>query len=166
MLCVSTMSILSRERNAEFGVFGACLHENYMGYRRDGRECALQMLYGRDIGEISDDEILRAWRAMDEFTPQVLEFAEQLFTGVSARLDELDRLIQSHAQNWRLGRMAAIDRNVLRLAAYELLTDEKSPDSAIINEAIELARKFSTQDSTQFVNGILDSIRKSMEKQS
>ena len=135
-----------------------------MGYRRAGRECALQMLYGRDIGRISDDEILRDYRAMDELSPRVREFAEQLFTGVAAQLDEIDRLIQSHAQNWRLGRMAAVDRNVLRIAAFELLSDGRSPDSAIINEAIELARKFSTQDSAQFVNGILDSIRKDRGK--
>jgi len=133
-----------------------------MGHRRAGRECALQMLYGRDIGGISESEILDAYRAMDEFTPGVLEFAEQLFTGVSAQIEELDRLIQSHAQNWRLGRMAAVDRNVLRIAAFELISGGKSPDSAIINEAIELARKFSTQDSAQFVNGILDSIRKAL----
>ena len=133
-----------------------------MGHRRAGRECALQMLYGRDIGKISDDEILRAYREMDEFTPGAREFAEQLFTGVAARIDELDRLIQSHAQNWRLGRMAAVDRNVIRIAVFELISGGKSPDSAIINEAIELARKFSTQDSAQFVNGILDSVRKSL----
>jgi len=133
-----------------------------MGHRRAGRECALQMLYGRDIGGISDDEILGAYRAMDEFSPGVIEFAEQLFKGVSLRMDELDRLIQNHAQNWRLGRMAAVDRNVLRIAAFELISGGKSPDSAIINEAIELARKFSTQESAQFVNGILDSIRKTL----
>jgi len=131
-----------------------------MGHRRAGRECALQMLYGRDIGGNSDDEVLQTWRAMDDFPPRVREFAEQLFTGVAARIEELDRLIQDHAQNWRLGRMAAVDRNVLRLAAFELLYGGNNPDSAIINEAIELARKFSTQDSAQFVNGILDSIRK------
>jgi len=133
-----------------------------MGHRRAGRECALQMLYGRDVGGISEDEILSAYRVMDELSPSVLEFAEELFIGVGARLDELDRLIQRHAQNWRLGRMAAVDRNVLRLAAFELISGGKSPDSAIINEAIELARKFSTQDSAQFVNGILDSIRKAV----
>ena len=133
-----------------------------MGHRRTGRECALQMLYGRDIGGISDDEILRVYRDMDEINPRIREFAEQLFTGVATRLNELDQLIQSHAQNWRLNRMAAVDRNVLRLAVFELLSGEDSPDSAIINEAIELARKFSTQDSAQFVNGILDSICKSL----
>ena len=133
-----------------------------MGHRRTGREYALQMLYGRDIGGISDDEILYAYRVMDEISPHVREFAEQLFIGVAARIEELDRLIQSHAKNWRLNRMAAVDRNVLRLAAYELLSGEDSPGSAIINEAIELARKFSTQDSAQFVNGILDSICKSL----
>jgi N utilization substance protein B len=118
------------------------------------------MLYGRDIGGISDEEILCAHRAMDELSPRVREFAEQLYTGVAARLGELDRLIQNHAQNWRLSRMAAVDRNIMRLAAFELLSGEDIPGSAIINEAIELARKFSTQDSAQFVNGILDSIRK------
>jgi len=120
------------------------------------------MLYGRDIGGISEGEILRNFRAMDESSPQVSEFAEQLFAGVAARIDELDSLIQSHAQNWRLGRMAAVDRNILRLAVFELISGGKSPDSAIINEAIELARKFSTQDSAQFVNGILDSVRKDL----
>jgi len=100
---------------------------------------------------------------MEEITPQAREFAERLFNGVVTRLDELDRLIQYHAKNWRLGRMAAVDRNVLRLAAFELISGEKSPESAIINEAIELARKFSTQDSAQFVNGILDSIRKGIK---
>jgi len=122
------------------------------------------MLYGRDIGGISEDEILRTYGSMGELSPQAREFAEQLFTGVAARLDELDLLIQNHAQNWRLNRMAAVDRNVLRLAAFELLSGGKSPNSAIINEAIELARKFSTQDSAQFVNGILDSIRKSLSE--
>ena len=133
-----------------------------MGYRRAGRERALQMLYERDMGRNSDEEILRNYGTKDGLPSQVREFAEQLFTGAATRMDELDRLIQSHAQNWRLGRMAAVDRNVLRLAAFELLSGGKSPDSAIINEAIELARKFSTQDSAQFVNGILDSIRKDL----
>ena len=133
-----------------------------MGHRRVGRECALQMLYERDIGAIPDEEILRTYWSMEEHTDKIREFAEQLFTGVAERIEELDQLIQSHAQNWRLSRMAAVDRNVLRLAAFELLSGGRSPDSAIINEALELARKFSTQDSAQFVNGILDSIRKDL----
>jgi N utilization substance protein B len=129
-----------------------------------------QLLYARDVGtatdaeavDISDEEIRRAYWAMDEQAGKPREFAEQLFTGVVGRLDELDRLIQEHAQNWQLGRMAAVDRNVLRLAAYELVSGGRSPVSAIINEALELARKYSTQDSAQFVNGILDSIRKNL----
>lgn len=135
-----------------------------MGHRRVGRECALQMLYERDIGAIPDEEILRTYWSMEEHADKIREFAEQLFTGVAGRIEELDQLIQSHAQNWRLSRMAAVDRNVLRLAAFELLSGGRSPDSAIINEALELARKFSTQDSAQFVNGILDSIRKDLPK--
>ena len=137
-----------------------------MGYRRAGRECALQMLYERDVGRNSEDEILRNYETKDELPAQIREFAGQLFSGTTARMDELDRLIQKHAQNWRLARMAAVDRNVLRLAVFELLSGGKSPDSAIINEAIELARKFSTQDSAQFVNGILDGIRKNLPGES
>jgi N utilization substance protein B len=120
------------------------------------------MLYQRDIGGIPDREILHTYWAMEDHPAKTREFAIQLFTGVAGRIEELDRLIQDHAQNWRLVRMAAVDRNVLRLAAYELLAGGRSPASAIINEALELARKFSTQDSAQFVNGILDSIRKGL----
>jgi len=120
------------------------------------------MLYARDVGSLPDKDIRRAYWEMEEQAGKPREFAEQLFTGVVERIDELDRLIQAHAQNWRLGRMAAVDRNVLRLAAYELVSGGRSPVSTLINEAIELARKYSTQDSAQFVNGILDSIRKAL----
>ena len=137
-------------------------HAGHTGHRRAGRARALQMLYGRDIGGASNSEIPRDRGAVDKISRGADEFAEQLFTGVVARLDELDRTIQSRAQNWRLNRMAAVDRNILRLAVFELSSGGKSPDSAIINEAIELARKFSTQDSAQFVNGILDGIRKDL----
>ena len=137
-----------------------------MGPRRIGRERALQLLYGWDAGRISGDEILRSCMEIGEIPPYAHAFAVKLFRGVTARLDEIDRLIQAHAKNWRLERMAAVDRNVLRLAVFELLSGGKSPDSAIINEAIELARRFSTQDSAQFVNGILDGILKDLpEKQ-
>jgi transcription antitermination protein NusB len=130
-----------------------------MGMRRAARECALQMLYEFDVGKHSKDEILRTFWQMNEHPEKVGEFANQLFEGTILRLKEIDRVIQLHAKNWRLGRMAAVDRNVLRLAVFEFLSGGKTPETVIINEALEIARKFSTQESAQFVNGVLDSIK-------
>jgi N utilization substance protein B len=118
------------------------------------------MLYQRDIGKHDCRYILNSFWEMNEHSPQVREFATHLFEGSVARLKEIDELIQSHAENWRLSRMAAVDRNILRLAVYELLSEDKTPSTVVINEALEVARKFSTHESAQFVNGILDSIRK------
>jgi len=131
-----------------------------MGIRRVARECAVQMLYQRDIGKHDCRYILNSFWEMNEHSPQVREFATRLFEGSVARLKEIDELIQSHAENWRLSRMAAVDRNILRLAVYELLSEDRTPSTVVINEALEVARKFSTHESAQFVNGILDSIRK------
>lgn len=130
-----------------------------MGLRRVARECALQMLYQLDIGRQSKDEILRTYWQMNEHPPKVREFADQLFEGTVQKIRQIDKVIQQHTKNWRLSRMAAVDRNVLRLAVFEFLSDGKTPGTVIINEALEIARKFSTQESAQFVNGILDSIK-------
>ena len=130
-----------------------------MGLRRIARECALQMLYELDVGKHSKDEILRTYWQMNEHPPRVREFAEQLFGGTVQRLKEIDKMIQQHTKNWRLVRMAAVDRNVLRLAVFEFLSGGTTPDTVVINEALEIAKKFSTHESAQFVNGILDSIK-------
>jgi transcription antitermination protein NusB len=130
-----------------------------MGLRRAARECALQMLYELDVGKHSKDEILRMYWQMNEHPPKVREFAEQLFVGTVQRLKEIDKVIQQHTKNWRLIRMAVVDRNVLRLAVFEFLSGGKTPETVVINEALEIARKFSTNESAQFVNGILDSIK-------
>ena len=130
-----------------------------MGLRRVARECALQMLYELDVGKHSKDEILRTYWQMNEHPPRVRDFAEQLFVGTVRRLKEIDKVIQQHTKNWRLVRMAVVDRNVLRLAVFEFLLGGKTPETVVINEALEIARKFSTQESAQFVNGILDSIK-------
>jgi N utilization substance protein B len=130
-----------------------------MGLRRTARECALQMLYEYDVGKISADAVLSSFWEMNEQPERVREFASQLFRGTLLRIKEIDKLIQGHTKNWRLSRMAAVDRNVLRLAVFELIADAKTPDTVVINEALEIAKKFSTNDSAQFVNGILDSIK-------
>lgn len=130
-----------------------------MGLRRIARECALQMLFELDVGKISKEEILRTFWQMNEHPQKVREFADQLFEGTIRQLKEIDKVIQQHTKHWRLNRMAAVDRNVIRLAVFEFLSGGKTPETVVINEALDIARKFSTQESAQFVNGILDSIK-------
>jgi N utilization substance protein B len=130
-----------------------------MGLRRIARECALQMLYEHDVGRHAPEQILETYWEMNEQPEKVREFAQRLFRGTVSRMKEIDRLIQGHTKNWRLSRMAVVDRNVLRLAVFELLSDDEIPDSVVINEALEIAKRFSTNESAQFVNGILDSIK-------
>ncbi len=122
------------------------------------------MLYGIDVGRLTTEEIRQAFWEMNEHPEKVREFADLLFEGCVARLKEIDRKIQQHTKNWRLGRMAAVDRNILRLAVFELLSDAGTPGTVVINEALEIARKFSTHESAQFVNGILDSIKSELSQ--
>ncbi len=134
-----------------------------MGLRRVARECALQMLYEYDVGKVPTTDILVNFWEMNEHPRKVREFANQLFEGSLGRLKEIDRIIQLHTKNWRLSRMAAVDRNILRLAVFEFLSDSKTPSTVVINEALEIAKKFSTHESAQFVNGVLDSIKRDLE---
>lgn len=120
------------------------------------------MLYELDIGKHAKDEILETFWQMNEHPEKVREFANRLFEGSIARMQEIDKIIQKHAVNWRLDRMAVVDRNVLRLAVFEFLSGSKTPGTVVINEALEVARKFSTHESAQFVNGVLDSIKKDL----
>jgi len=120
------------------------------------------MLYELDIGKHAKDEILQTFWQMNEHPQKVREFANRLFDGSVARMQEIDKIIQKHAVNWRLDRMAVVDRNVLRLAVFEFLSGSKTPETVVINEALEVAKKFSTHESAQFVNGVLDSIKKDL----
>ena len=132
-----------------------------MGSRRHSREYALQMLFQRDLGGNSVGEACRTfWEGKSE-SEDVKSFAELLVVGTVGDIERIDPLIRRQARNWRMDRMATVDRNILRLAVYELLQGV-TPPAVVINEAIEIARKFSTDESTQFVNGILDGIRKEL----
>ncbi len=117
------------------------------------------MLYEYDVGRQSSDEVLRTFWQMNEHPQKVREFADQLFQGTIQRVKEIDKVIQQHTKNWRLSRMAVVDRNVLRLAVFEFLSSSRTPETVVINEALEIAKRFSTNESAQFVNGILDSIK-------
>src|SRR5262245_56599339 len=133
------------------------------GPRRKAREYALQMLFQWDITHDSIDQIAATfWDNSDE-SNSVRNFANLLAAGAVEHVEAIDRLIERHTEHWRLDRMAVVDRNLLRLATQEFLYDHETPKSVVINEAIEIAKRFSSQESPQFINGILDSIKKELE---
>ena len=137
-----------------------------MPSRRRAREYALQMLFQCDVGGSPPESVLDLFwsnrdRTADRPEDEVIRtFSNELFTGTSSKIESIDRLIRQYAENWKLERMAAVDRNILRLAIYELLHHKETPPAVVINEALEIARKFSEEDSVSFINGVLDSVRK------
>ena len=136
-----------------------------MGTRRKSREMALQMLFQADLGKQSLDQVQRTfWAEHTGTSTEVRGFAEDLFRVATDRSAEIDKLIEQHAQHWRMDRMAAVDRNLLRAGVAEFLGYPDTPRAVIINEALEIARKFSSPESVQFVNGVLDSVAKDLAK--
>lgn len=138
--------------------------------RRRARESALQILYQAEVGRMGPQEAIGAfWRlersgdvGEEAVDADQQAFANELVRETLARASDLDQLIASHAHNWRLERMAVIDRLVLRLAVCELLTQPETPPKVVINEALELARTFSGDAAVAFVNGVLDAIKKAL----
>jgi N utilization substance protein B len=133
-----------------------------MGSRRKSREFAMQMLYQWEICGYTPAQVQATFFANQRANAEVEGFARDLFEGAVVNIDQLDRLVREHADNWRLERMAAVDRNILRVALCELLHHPETPAAAVINEALEMARRFSTEGSVEFVNGVLDGIRKTL----
>lgn len=135
--------------------------------RRLARECALQILFQYDFTKKRPDaESMEEFWAQKNVNPSIKKFAEELFFGTIDNLDYIDNLISSVALNWSLERMAFVDRNILRLATYELLYRRDIPPAVTINEALEIARKYSTEEAPQFINGILDRIHRLVQSQS
>lgn len=138
-----------------------------MGTRRKARECALQMLFAADVTKMSNDVLTRDyWNELGEpeLDEETREFANRLAVNTLTQLETVDDRVRSRAEHWRIERMAIVDRNVLRLAVYEFLF-EQTPHTVVINEALEIARRFSTFEATQFINGILDAIKHDLEKE-
>jgi N utilization substance protein B len=138
-----------------------------MGSRRKARECALQMLFAADVAEMPADDVVRSyWAELGEsdLDDTAREFATRLAAQTLSKLELLDDRIRSRAEHWRISRMAVVDRNILRLAVYEFLY-EPTPRTVAINEALEIARRFSTYEATQFINGILDAIKRDLDEQ-
>jgi len=138
-----------------------------MGSRRKARECALQMLFAADVAEMPADDVIRSyWAELGEsdLDQTARDFATRLASQTLSNLELLDERIRSRAEHWRISRMAVVDRNILRLAVYEFLY-EPTPRTVAINEALEIARRFSTYEATQFINGILDAIKRDLDEQ-
>jgi N utilization substance protein B len=137
--------------------------------RRRAREAALQMLYQTEVGRAGAYEAIATyWPAHDaanELPETMREFANGLVRGTLDRRPEIDGILSAHTQNWRIERMAVIDRLILRLAVYEFLAETKTPPRVVINEALELARSYSGEEAVAFVNGVLDAVRKALHRE-
>ena len=137
-----------------------------MGTRRKSRELTMQMLFQGDLGKQTADEVRALfWSSRDDVDAETRGFAEDLYRVATTRQVEVDALIETHAQNWRLERMAVVDRNLLRAAVAEMLAYPNTPGAIIINESLEIARRYAAPESVQFLNGVLDAISRSVLKQ-
>ena len=131
-----------------------------MGNRSRAREAALKTLYQMDVTRDAPAEALKIFFRHHRVALSSQPFVARLVEGTTQHLTEIDPLLRRHATNWTLERMAIVDRNILRLGAYELLYETQTPPKVVINEAVDLAKRFGAADSGKFVNGVLDSIHK------
>jgi N utilization substance protein B len=130
-----------------------------MGKRRAARELALKLLFQVDVGRTPLAEVLSHYRTdYPDASPATMEYAERLAKGTARHLSEIDRILTDMAEDWSLDRLASVDRNILRMSTYEMLYEPDMPASIAINEAVELAKKYSTEESGKFVNGILGNL--------
>ena len=134
-----------------------------MGTRRKSRELVLQMLFQSDMGKQAPDDVRRIfWNEHKSAEGEVRGFAEDLFRVAADHATEIDSLIERHAEHWRMDRMAAVDRNLLRMAVAELIGVKSTPFPVVINEALEIGRRYCAPESINFLNGVLDSIARSV----
>jgi N utilization substance protein B len=136
-----------------------------MGTRRKSRELAMQMLFQGDLGKQSPDQVAKLfWPSRDEIDADTRGFAEDIYRIATTRQPEIDELIEAHAQNWRIERMAVVDRNLIRAAVAEMLGYPTTPAAIIINESLEIARRYAAPESIHFLNGVLDAIARDILK--
>jgi len=131
-----------------------------MGKRRKARESALQILFQLEFNKIQPSEALTQFWNERKATNDIKEYSSWLVHGIISNQKQIDRIIQSVSQNWRISRMAAVDLNILRMAVYELFYEENLAPAIVIDEAIEIAKKFSSDKAAAFINGILDTVKK------
>jgi N utilization substance protein B len=136
------------------------------GTRRKSRELALQMLFQMEMGKQNPDQVRQSfWGERRDLDDKVRGFADDLFGIAAERGEEIDQLIERNAEHWRMDRMAAVDRNLLRAGVAEFLGFPETPRAVVINEALEIARRFSTPESVHFINGVLDSVARELGRQ-
>ncbi|WP_089409356.1 transcription antitermination factor NusB [Granulicella rosea] len=137
-----------------------------MGTRRKSRELTMQMLFQGDLGKQTPVEVQKLfWASRDDVDEETRGFAEDLYRVATSRQVEIDALIEKHAKNWRLERMPVVDRNLLRAAVAEMIGFPKTPSPVIINESLEVAKRYAAPESIQFLNGVLDAIAQEQLKQ-
>jgi N utilization substance protein B len=137
--------------------------QHHTSGRRKSRELAMQMLFQADVGRHSPEQVRATfWDSVGETAPEVRGFAEDLFRVAVAEHEKIDELITAHSKNWRLERMPAVDRNLLRMAVAEMLGFRSTPFPIVVNEALEISRRYSAPESINFLNGVLDSIAHSL----
>ncbi len=137
-----------------------------MGTRRKSRELAMQMLFQGDLGKHTPEEVSRLfWSSAADVDLETRTFAEDIYRIATARNEEIDKLIEAHAQNWRIERMAVVDRNLLRTAVAEMLGFPNTPAAIIINESLDIGRRYAAPESVSFLNGVLDAIARDLLKQ-
>lgn len=133
-----------------------------MGKRRKAREATLQILFQLDFNNSEPSQTINRYWQDRKALPEIRKYSQWLVEGIISNQQEIDRIIQSFSEHWRLSRMAVVDRNILRMAVFELLYEENVAPAIIINEAIEIAKKYSGQEAAVFINGILDAISKKL----
>ncbi len=135
------------------------------GKRRKSRELAMQMLFQGDLGKQSPDQVGKLfWSSVTDIDEETRSFAEDLYRIATSRSVEIDAIIEQHSQNWRLERMPVVDRNLLRAGIAELLGFPKTPAAIVINESLEVARRFAAPESIHFLNGVLDAVARDLLK--
>ena len=135
-----------------------------MGVRREGREAAIQFLYQRDLGGGAGISDLQEFYAFRGLSPSARRFCEGLVSGLLDHTNDIDVALREHTQNYELDRLSAVDRNILRLAVHEMLFCDEIPPVVSINEAIDIAKKYGTEESGRFVNGVLDKIKATLKR--
>jgi transcription antitermination protein NusB len=136
-----------------------------MGTRRKSRELTMQMLFQGDLGKQSPEQVRKLfWASVEDVDAETRGFAEDLYRIATTRDEEIDKLIETHAQNWRLERMPVVDRNLIRAAVAEMLGFPNTPSAIIINESLEIGRRYAAPESMHFLNGVLDAIARDLLK--
>ncbi len=134
-----------------------------MGKRRKARESTLQILFQLEFNNSQPEKAIKQYWKYRRASQEIKSYSDLLVEGILSHQEEIDTLIQSVSEHWRLARMAVVDRNILRIAVFELLYEKNIAPAIIINEAIEIAKKYSNEEGAMFVNGLLDAVRKELE---